>query len=288
MALDPHAVGTVVGPRTYSWTDRDTLLYALGVGAGLDDLAFVTENSRDLPQRVLPTYAVVACDANRVVSRAGTDLNYGRMVHGAQGVRLFAPLPAKGSIEVTSEISEIQDKGEGRNGVVVMTGRGVDSTTGELIVETTSTIVFRGAGGFGGEPGQSLPAFAVPERTPDAEIHSATREDQALLYRLSGDRNPLHSDPWFATERAGFPRPILHGLATYGVVGRALLAALADDDPARFLGMEARFAAPVFPGEELITSIWRTEDGQAVFVAEAVDAAGERRVVLDAGQAQYR
>lgn len=288
MALDPHAVGTAVGPRTYSWTDRDTMLYALGVGADSDDLAFVTENSRGVAQQVLPTYAVVACDANRVVSKAGTELNYGRMVHGSQGVRVLTPLPASGSIDVTAEIVEIQDKGEGRNGVVVMAGRGVDSATGELLVETTSTIVFRGAGGFGGKPGESLPAFSAPDREADHVISYATRVDQALIYRLSGDRNPLHSDPWFAVERAGFPRPILHGLATYGFAGRALLSALADGDPARFLGMNARFAAPVFPGEELVTSVWRVSESAAVFVVEATDDAGKRRVVLDAGTADFR
>ncbi len=127
-----------------------------------------------------------------------------------------------------------------------------------------------------------------PDREPDARIASPTREDQALLYRLSGDRNPLHSDPWFAREMAGFDTPILHGLCTYGFAGRALLAELAGNDAAKLTAMAARFSAPVFPGETLTTSIWRTEPGRAVYRTEASGADGSNaRVVLDDGVAEY-
>ena len=158
-------------------------------------------------------------------------------------------------------MADIQDKGEGKNAIIVMRGRGTDPATGELIAETLSTAVIRGEGGFGGQPGQRPTAPEFPDREPDARIAMPTRDDQALIYRLSGDRNPLHSDPWFARELAGFDRPILHGLCTYGFAGRALLAELAGNDAAKLTAVSARFSAPVFPGETLTTSIWRTEPG---------------------------
>ncbi|HMZ15910.1 MAG TPA: MaoC family dehydratase, partial [Mycobacterium sp.] len=159
---------------------------------------------------------------------------------------------------------------------------------GELVAETLATAVIRGEGGFGGQPGQRPEAPEFPDREPDARIAAPTREDQALLYRLSGDRNPLHSDPWFAREMAGFPTPILHGLCTYGFAGRALLAELAGNDSAKLTAMAARFSSPVFPGETLTTSIWRTEPGKAVYRTEASGPDGSNtRVVLDDGVAEY-
>lgn len=287
MAIDPNSVGASRGPRRYSWSDRDTLLYALGAGADSSTLAFVTENSHDLPQRVLPTFGVIACDANPAISLVGK-VNFGLLVHGAQSVRLSRPLPAAGELDVTATVTDIQDKGEGKNAIITLTGRGVDPETGEVVVETTSTLVIRKSGGFGGDPGRSPEPVVFPERTPDAEISQHVDDEQALLYRLSGDRNPLHSDPWFAKERAGFPRTILHGLCTYGYAGRALLSALCDDDETRFTAMSARFASPVYPGDVLTTLIWKSGDGRAMFRTTAItgeDAAP--RVVLEDGVAEY-
>jgi len=287
VGIDPSSVGATAGPDSRSWVDRDTLLYAIGVGAGLDELAFTTENSHDIPQQVLPTYGVIACGRVDVLAKAG-EINWGKLVHGSQSVRLHKPLPPAGELAVTSELVDIQDKGEGKNAIITVATRGADPATGELIAETSSTLVIRGAGGFGGEPGQSPAKVVFPEREPDAGRAEATRADQALTYRLSGDRNPLHSDPWFATELAGFPKPILHGLCTYGFAGRALLHELCGGDPARFRSMSARFSAPVFPGETLTTSAWRTEDGMAVFRTEAAGPNGEnQRVVLTDGQLEY-
>lgn len=287
MAIDPTAIGAVTEPQPYQWTDRDTMLYALGVGAGTDDLAYTTDNSHDIPQQVLPTFAVICCPAFGAVGKVGS-FNWGMLLHGSQEIRLHAPLPASGALAVSSEVVDIQDKGEGKNAIIVMRGRGTDPATGELIAETVSTAVIRGAGGFGGEPGQRPAAPEFPDRAPDAQIAMPTRDDQALIYRLSGDRNPLHSDPWFAREMAGFDRPILHGLCTYGFAGRALLAELAGNDAAKLTAVRARFSAPVFPGETLTTSIWRTEPGRAVYRTEASgpDGAGAR-VVLDDGSADY-
>jgi acyl dehydratase len=287
MSIDPTAVGATTAPRIRSWKDRDTLLYALGIGADQNSLAFVTENSHDLPQRVFPSWAVVACDANVAVTKAGR-IDFSRLVHGSQGIRLFRPLSAAGELEVTASISGIQDKGEGKNAVITMTARGTDPVGGALVVETTSTLVIRGAGGFGGEPGVNPSRVEYPDRAPDIEIEYFTRADQALIYRLSGDRNPLHSDPWFAVERAGFDRPILHGLCTYGFTGRALLHALSGNDPARFIAMSSRFTSPAYPEDKLIVSIWRTQPGQAVFLTRARGPKdSEDRVVIDDGRAEF-
>jgi acyl dehydratase len=287
MPIDPTAIGATTEPQLFEWTDRDTMLYALGVGAGTDDLAFTTENSHDISQQVLPTYAVIACSAFGAGAKIGT-FNAGLLLHGSQEIRLFAPLPAAGRLSVVSEVADIQDKGEGKNAVVVLRARGSDPKTSAVIAETVTTLVIRGAGGFGGVPGQRPRGPEIPEREPDARTPLPTREDQALIYRLSGDRNPLHSDPWFAKELAGFPRPILHGLCTYGVAGRALVAELGGGDASKINSIAARFTAPVFPGDTLTTSIWRTADGQAVFRTEASNPDfSDARVVLDDGFAQY-
>ena len=286
MPIDPTCVGAATGPSVSTWSDRDTMMYALGVGAGVGDLSLVTENSHDLPQQVLPTFAVIACDGNSVVAKAG-QFDYGQLVHGAQGIRLYRPLQAAGALEVTSNITDVQDKGDGKNAIIITGARGTDPDSGELVVETSSTLVIRGAGGFGGRPGSSAPSAEIQERPADIEITYTTRADQALLYRLSGDRNPLHSDPWFARNRAGFPRTILHGLCTYGFAGRALLAGLCNGDPARLTAMSCRFVAPVFPGEQLVISIWRTGHGRAAFITEADGEETRRRVVLGAGLAEF-
>ena len=287
MAIDPTAVGATTEPQLFEWTDRDTMLHALGVGAGTQDLSFTTENSHDIAQQVLPTYAVIACPAFAAAGKIGS-FNFGMLLHGSQQIRLFAPLPAAGKLSVVSEVADIQDKGEGKNAVVVLRARGTDPETSADIAETLTTLVIRGAGGFGGVPGQRPRGPEIPDREPDARTALATREDQALIYRLSGDRNPLHSDPWFAREMAGFPKPILHGLCTYGVAGRALVAELGGGDASKISSIAARFTAPVFPGDTLTTSIWRTDPGQAVFRTEASNPDGSNaRLVLEDGVVEY-
>ena len=287
MAIDPSAIGAVTEPKIYDWTERDTLLYALGVGAGTGDLAYTTENSHDIPQQVLPTFAVICCMGFAAAPLVGS-FNWGMLLHGSQEIRLSAPLPPSGSLSVVAEVADIQDKGPGKNAILILRARGTDPATGAQVAETLTTLVIRGDGGFGGQPGQRAAAPEFPDREPDARIALPTRDDQALIYRLSGDRNPLHSDPWFAREMAGFPTPILHGLCTYGVAGRALLAELAGGQAARLTAVAARFSAPVFPGETLTTSIWRTESGRAVYRTEAAGSDGSNaRVVLDDGVAHY-
>lgn len=287
MPINPDAIGATSAPQPFEWTERDTLLYALGVGAGTKDLAFTTENSHDIPQQVLPTYAVIACPAWGAVGEVGS-FNFGMLLHGSQQIRLHAPLPPSGKLNVHSEVVDIQDKGEGKNAILVFKGTGTDPETGQIVAESVSTAVVRGEGGFGGRPGERPVAPQIPDREPDAKVALPTTEDQPLIYRLSGDRNPLHSDPWFAKNLAGFPKPILHGLCTYGVAGRVLVAELGGNDATRIRAVGGRFTSPVFPGETLVTSVWRTEPGHGVFRTEAADADGSNsRVVLEDGTVEY-
>lgn len=284
MAIDPNAVGAVTEPMLFEWTDRDTILYALGVGCGTEDLQFTTENSHGITQQVLPTYAVICCPAFGAAAKIGT-FNFALLLHGSQSIRVHSPLPPAGKLSVVTEVADIQDKGEGKNAIIVLRGKGSDPQSGALVAETLTTLVIRQAGGFGGQPGERPAAPEYPDREPDARIALPTREDQALIYRLSGDRNPLHSDPWFAREMAGFPKPILHGLCTYGVSGRALVAELGKGDATKVTSIAARFTSPVFPGETLSTLIWRTEPGKAVY--RTVVEGAEPRVVLDDGAVEY-
>ncbi|MGH3961362.1 MaoC/PaaZ C-terminal domain-containing protein [Mycobacterium sp.] len=291
MAIDPKAVGATTEPMLFEWTDRDTLLYALGVGAGTEDLSFTTENSHGITQQVLPTYAVICCPAFGAAGKIGK-FNWAMLLHGSQAIRLHAPLPAAGKLSVVTEVADIQDKGEGKNAIIMLRGRGTDPDSGTLVAETLTTLVIRGEGGFGGVPGERPAAPEIPDREPDARIALPTREDLPLIYRLSGDRNPLHSDPWFAHEMAGFPKPIMHGLCTYGVSGRALVAELGNGVAANITSIAARFTKPVFPGEMLTTLIWRTEPGRAVFHTEASGADGgtdgAARLVLEDGAVEYQ
>lgn len=286
MPIDPNAVGVTTAAQLFEWTDRDTLLYALGVGAGTADLAFTTENSHGIDQQVLPTYAVIACSPFAAAAKIGS-FDFSRLLHGSQAIRLFAPLQPAGKLSVVSEVADIQDKGPGKNAVVMVKATGSDPDTGQPVAESLVTLVIRGEGGFGGQPGQRPPAPQFPERDPDARVALPTREDQALIYRLSGDRNPLHSDPWFA-RLAGFPTPILHGLCSYGVAGRALVAELCGGDATGIRAISVRFSSPVFPGETLTTSVWRGESGTAVFRTEASQPDGsDARVVLDDGVVEF-
>jgi len=271
MAIDPKAVGATAGPALRSWTSTDCLLYAVGVGAGVDELQFSTEKD----QKVLPTMAVVLTPRGAIpMAKVGT-FDPAMLVHGEQAIELARPLPVEGKLSASGRIAAVYDKGKAA--VVVIEIEAVDVASGELLYRTRSSTFIRGAGGFGGERGPSAPSPEPPKRTPDHEVTCETRPEQALLYRLSGDRNPLHSDPEFA-KRGGFPRPILHGLCTYGFTGRALLRTLCGSDPARFKSMSGRFSNPVFPGEALTVSMW--VDGHTC-TFQTRKAGGE--VVLDHG-----
>jgi acyl dehydratase len=279
--LNHDVIGVESEPVERSWTAKDTLLYAVGVGAGLDDptqeLAFTTENSAGVAQLVLPTFAVLAAQGG---GRADLgDFDRTKLVHAEQAFESHRALPPAGTVLTTAKVTGIYDKGSGA--LVTNEAVAVDATTREPLVTSYSSVFIRGEGGFGGDRGPSA-KWPEPDGEPDHRITYRTRPEQALLYRLSGDRNPLHSDPTFAA-RGGFPRPILHGLCTYGVTGRALLHALAGSDPARFAGMSGRFSAPVFPGDSLTVSIWQDGD-TAVFRTTKDDGT----VVIDRGSVTVR
>jgi acyl dehydratase len=276
MPIDPTAAGRAGEPRTRTWTSKDALLYAVGVGAGLGDpgaeLAFTTENSEGLDQQVLPTFAVLLSQAP---PPPFGDFDPARLVHAEQAVTLHRPVPVEGTVTATARVEGVYDKGKGAL-VVIVSEAVLDD--GSPLATNRSAVFIRGEGGFGGERGPAE-TWAAPERAPDAAVTLATRPEQALLYRLSGDRNPLHSDPAFA-KRGGFDAPILHGLCTYGVAGRALLHEAAGGDPARLRSMYGRFSATVRPGQDLTTELWR--DGPDVLFRTRTD---DGTVVIDRGRA---
>lgn len=275
MPINPDAVGTKGDPTEHSWDSKDCIIYALGVGSGLDELAFTTENTMNTPQQVLPTMAVVlGAGGFGAMAKIGT-FNPAMLVHGEQTVELFGELPVSGKVSTVQEVVGIYDKGKGA--VIALESVSTDVSTGQPLFKNRMSAFIRGEGGWGGDRGPSGPQNVPPERAPDHSVTYQTRVDQALLYRLSGDRNPLHSDPSFA-QMGGFDRPILHGLCTYGFTGRALLHTLCGSDPARFVKMDGRFSSPVFPGEALTVNMWVDGD-HAIFQTCGDDG----RVVLDAG-----
>jgi len=278
MPVDPAAVGAPIGPVVRAWTSTDTLLYALGVGAGSAELAFTTENSIGLDQRVLPTWAAVLGTLGPQIFEPAGRFDLASMVHGEQAIELLGPLPAAGSVVIAGALTGIWDKGSGA--VITSTVTGTDGTGGAPLFRAHSSVFIRGEGGFGGERGPS-DKVARPDRPADEVVVYPTWDGLQLIYRLSGDRNPLHSDPTFARQ-AGFERPILHGLCTYGIAGRALLHALCRSDPARLTAMSGRFSRPVLPGDELTVSIW-VDGGDAVFQVER--APGE--AVIDQGRCRF-
>jgi acyl dehydratase len=282
VSLDHSLIGESGPSIERSWTSKDALLYAIGVGAGLDnplnELEFTTENSEGIEQQVLPTFGVLLAQAPG--ARSIGDFDRAMLVHAEQYVELHGPLPVAGTVRTYSTVTGIYDKGSGA--LVESESLAVDAATDEPLITSRSGTFIRGEGGFGGERGSAEP-WLLPDRQPDRKVVYATRPEQALLYRLSGDRNPLHADPKFAA-RGGFSRPILHGLCTYGFTGRALLHDLCGGDPARFVSMGGRFSAPVLPGETLVVLIWDGEDGSATFQTRKDDGT----VVIDRGRVRYR
>ena len=273
MAINPDSLGMKGSPTERSWDSNEALLYALGVGGCVDELAFTTENTKDTPQRVLPTMAVIIGMGGLPFDKLGS-FNPAMLLHGAQKIELLSEIPVSGTVSTVGEIGAIWDKGKAAS--VDLVCESTDKASGEVLIRTTMTAFIRGEGGWGGERGPKS-TFEIPDRKPDHELRYETRIDQPLIYRLSGDRNPLHSDPSFA-KMGGFDRPILHGLCTYGFTGRALLHSICGSDPARFKSMEGRFSTPVMPGDDLKIAMW-IDGNQCLFQTKNQDGA----VVLDQG-----
>ena len=268
----------------HTYTDKDAMLYALGVGVGHDpldrkQLDFVYEKNL----KALPTFAAVLGYPGFWTRDLDTGIDWVKIVNGEQGVVLHQPLKPAGAVRGQSRIVEVVDKGAGKGALVYTERKVTDKASGALIATVTQTTFCRADGGFGGPPRESPPVHKIPERAADMVCDLATRPEQAMIYRLSADRNPLHVDPEVA-KAAGFPRPILHGLGTFGVVGHALLKVACDYDPALVRSFTGRFSAPVFPGETIRTELWR--DGDVVsFRASVPD---RNVVVMNNGRAEVR
>jgi acyl dehydratase len=255
-------VGVRLPPTEFAWDERDAILYALGVGASPPaDLDYLYEGRGP---KVLPTFALIP-NWWAVKDLGGAIDGQGRpMVHASQVLRLHRELPAAGRVRAQAEITAVWDKGS--NTLIEVTGRAEDDD-GPLF-ETQSGTMILGLGGWGGERGPSARADAPPERPPDAVLRSHIRPDQGAIYRLSGDRNPLHIDPE-AARAAGFDDVFLHGLCTLGFACRALLDVAGPD--ARLNRIETRFASPLFLDRMLETRVWRVDDGELRFVATEGD-----------------
>ncbi|HET8929308.1 MAG TPA: MaoC/PaaZ C-terminal domain-containing protein [Acidimicrobiales bacterium] len=279
MPIDPDAVGAKGEPTSRSWDSRDVMLYAIGVGAGLDELALTTENTQGVDLVTLPSMAVILGGGMNALADIGS-FNPVLLVHGGQAFTVHAPIPTSGTVTTVGEVTAIWDKGSGA--VVEVTSSSKLEGSDDVLFSNTTSIFLRGEGGYGGDRGPSGPQNEPPDTAAEDQIVLSTRDDQALLYRLSGDHNPLHSDPSFATA-AGFDRPILHGLCTYGFTGRGLIQGLCDGDATRLTSMEGRFSSPVYPGEALTVRMWRTGDGEAVFTTHGADD----RIVISAGRTTW-
>jgi len=265
-------------------TKRDTILYALGVGLGADpgdasQLRFVYEQSL----QALPTMAIILGYPGPWHAQADLGITRSHVVHGEQGLRIVKPLPVEGAITGKTRITGAVDKGKDK-GALIMTECTVrEKASGDTVCTLTSTTFCRADGGFGGPDGPVKAPHPVPDTPPQHVCDLPTLPQAALIYRLSGDYNPLHADPAYAA-KAGYKMPILHGRCTFSIAGHAILKTLCGYDPARFIAMEGRFSSPVYPGETVRTEMWR--DGNVVSFRSTVPARGA--TVLNNGRAEIR
>ncbi|PEQ11156.1 hypothetical protein B2G71_18885 [Novosphingobium sp. PC22D] len=283
MAKYDHLIGTELARGSWSWDADRALLYAVGVGAGLDDaqreLHFTTENTPGSPQQVIPTFATLMGLPNPLSELMGWSkegLSPVGMVHGEEAVTLAGPLPLQGTVDLRMVLAGIYDKGSGA--LVVKETTLTLADTGQALGKTVMTLFVQGKGGFGGPrgPAGEIP-WHKPEREPDQIVSLPVGVNQSLIYRLSGDRHP-HGTEITRARADGFEKPIFYGLGTFGVACRALLRGLCESDAARFEHMEGRFSRPVYPGDRLDTLIWQEDDGARFQVL----ANGER-IVIDRG-----
>ncbi len=261
MPLDPARLLSLKLPDTERhYTAKDVMLYALGVGLGHDpldtrELAFVYEKNL----KVLPTFPVVLGFEPFLLRDIDAGINFEMTVHGEEHLVLRRPLKTSGTIVARQRILDVIDKGAGKGALLLMERTISDKATGELLATIRQTVFCRADGGFSGGTRSSPPVHPLPDREPDLICDLPTRPEMALIYRLSADVNPLHADPEVARD-AGYPRPILQGLGSFGVAGHAILRSVCDYDPARMISIAGRFSAPVFPGETIRTEMWRDGD----------------------------
>ncbi len=246
-------------PVTETYGPREVMLYALGIGAGADerDLHYVYEKNLS----VVPTFALVMAREKFWLDNPEFGINLGKMLHGEQGLEIHRPLQPSATVTARLTVEALHDKGEGKGALLVMKRMITDAQSGDPIATIRITSFLRADGGFGGQSDPVQKPHIIPERAPDQIVAHKTSPEQALLYRLSGDYNPIHMDRTVA-EKAGFPGPILHGLCTYGIACRAVLRAACDDDSSRLKRFNARFSNPVFPGDLIVTEVWK--DGNVI------------------------
>jgi acyl dehydratase len=262
MALDYDTLmSKVETDLPFSYTDADTMLYALSVGMGTDpldkrELDYVYEQGASF--KTVPTLATVLVPEMFPV---GLGWDYSQILHSEQRLRLFRPLPPSADLLVNKRVVDAFDRGPRGGALILLEAEGRLASDDTVIFNMGCTIVARGDGGFGGPRGKGIPPHRPPHREPDLSCDITTRADQALLYRLTGDRNPLHADPKRARE-VGFERPILHGLCTFGVACKAVLQTICDYDYTLVQEFDARFSAPVLPGDTITTDMW--QDGNVV------------------------
>lgn len=287
MALDYEKVRNwPVPPATQEYTERDTIMYALGVGVAhsnpvaADDLRFVYEEGL----AALPTMGVTLAPGPFWMQDPASGIVWQKILHGEQMMTVHRPLPPACTVVSETTVDEIYDKGADKGAVLYQTRKLFDTASGDLLMTLRSSAFMRGNGGFGGRSEGAPQPHPIPaDRQPDLTLDLPTRPEQAVLYRLSGDYNPLHIDP--AVARAGgFDKPILHGLCSYGIAGRAILKLLCGNDPARLRRLDVRFASPAFPGETIRTEVWREGDGRAAFRARVVE---RDVVIINNGYAEY-
>lgn len=268
MAINLDLVGKKSDPIPFHYNWKDVVLYALGVGAKVDELDYLYEGRGP---KVLPTFAVVPSFTSMISVAGNLGANPMMILHGEQKIILHRSIPSEAKLQTTSEVKGIYDKGKG---ALVVVEASTTDDKGQPVFDNVFSIFVRGEGGFGGERGPEAVKADPPSRAPDFEVVEQTTREQALLYRLSGDLNPLHADPNMA-KFGGFDRPILHGLCTFGHAGRAVLRGACGGDPAKLKSFGARFSGVVFPGDTLTTRGWN-EGGRFIVTTSTQ----ENRVVL--------
>lgn len=252
MAFNFEAVGKPTAPTEFTYTWKDAVLYALGIGAKVSELDYLYEGRGP---KVYPSFAVIPAFAPMHTALSGIDGPFDKVVHGAQKVVLHAPIPPAATVETTAVVEGIYDLK--RMAQAIVKTRTVDARTRTPMFDTEWSILFLGEGGFGGSPRpDNKDKVSLPSREPDFRIEEATMPEQALLYRLSGDLNPLHADPEFPLVARFEGKPILHGLATFGFMTRAVIKAACNGDSSRVLSISGRFSRPVWPGQTLVTEGW--------------------------------
>lgn len=271
--LGPDVVGTGLTATTFEYTDRDVMLYALGIGAS--EMEFVYERGL----KVIPSFAVIPAFPALMGMTGAVEVNPVMILHGEQSFRIHKQIPVQAKLTTAGKLSGVYDKGKG---ALVTVDTETKDESGEVLFTNQSGIFVRGAGGFGGDRGPEA-GNVPPDRQPDKTVSAGTLPIQAMIYRLSGDRNPLHVDPAFA-KMAGYDRPILHGLCSFGYACRAVLTEYCENDPSRFAAMSVRFSGVVFPGDTITTEMWDEGAGKIILQARTQ----EGRIVISNAAAEVR